>query len=46
MKHFITIRDTPALDLRRIILDAKKRKEPIVFKKHVIETTLIERKST
>jgi len=27
MKHFITIRDTPALDLRRIILDAKKRKK-------------------
>lgn len=26
--------------------DAKKRKEPIVFKKYVIETTLIERKST
>ena len=26
--------------------DAQKRKESIVFKKHVIETTLIERKST
>lgn len=26
--------------------DAKKRKEPLVFKKYIIETTLIERKST
>jgi len=27
MKHFITLKDIPAIDLRRIITDAKKRKD-------------------
>jgi ornithine carbamoyltransferase len=27
MKHFITLKDIPATDLRRIIIDAKKRKD-------------------
>ena len=27
MKHFINLKDIPALDLRKIILDAKKRKK-------------------
>ena len=27
MKHFITLKDIPATDLRRIITDAKKRKD-------------------
>ena len=26
IKHFINLKDIPALDLRKIILDAKKRK--------------------
>ncbi len=27
MKHFINLKDIPALDLRKIISDAKKRKK-------------------
>ena len=27
MKHFITLKDIPASDLRKIITDAKKRKD-------------------
>ena len=27
MKHFINLKDIPASDLRKIILDAKKRKK-------------------
>ena len=27
MKHFITLKDIPAADLRRIVTDAKKRKD-------------------
>ena len=27
MKHFINIKDIPAIDLKKIILDAKKRKQ-------------------
>jgi ornithine carbamoyltransferase len=27
MNHFITLKDIPAIDLRRIITDAKKRKD-------------------
>ena len=27
MKHFINLKDIPALDLRKIIEDAKKRKK-------------------
>ena len=27
MKHFITLKDIPAVDLRKIINDAKKRKK-------------------
>ena len=27
MKHFINLKDIPAQDLRKIVLDAKKRKK-------------------
>ena len=27
MKHFITLKDIPATDLRKIVTDAKKRKD-------------------
>ncbi len=34
MKHFINLKDIPAKDLRKIIVDAKKRKKPQKKVKH------------
>ncbi len=34
MKHFINLKDIPASDLRKIILDAKKRKKKKKKTKH------------
>ena len=35
MRHFINLKDIPAKDLRKIILDAKKKKK---FKKKIIDS--------
>ena len=31
MNHFITLKDIPAVDLRRVLTDAKKRKHKRIF---------------
>ena len=37
MKHFINLKDIPAKDLRKIIVDAKKRKNLKKKIKHTLE---------
>ena len=41
MKHFINIKDIPAKDLRKILVDAKKRKKIDQFKKFKIDKELM-----
>ena len=45
MKHFINLKDIPAKDLRKIIVDAKKRKnlrKKLIISYHAVLDTILD----